>query len=49
MTNKLTEICTTKYGEVAARKVAGLGRFSPPSPVRGFEAALRAKATLASL
>ena len=44
MTNKLTEICTAKYGEVAARKVAGLGHFSPPSPVRGFEAALRAKA-----
>jgi indole-3-glycerol phosphate synthase len=43
MTNKLTEICATKHGEVAARKPLGLAHFIPSSPVRGFEAALRAK------
>lgn len=44
MTDKLTEICTTKRQEVAARKLLGLAHFAPPSPTRGFEAALRAKA-----
>jgi indole-3-glycerol phosphate synthase len=44
MTDKLAEICATKRIEVAARKPLGLGHFAPPSPVRGFEAALRAKA-----
>jgi indole-3-glycerol phosphate synthase len=45
LTNKLTEICATKRGEVAARKTLGLGHFCASSPVRGFEAALRAKAS----
>jgi indole-3-glycerol phosphate synthase len=44
MTNKLTEICATKRVEVAARKPLGLSHWSAPSPPRGFEAALRAKA-----
>jgi indole-3-glycerol phosphate synthase len=44
MANKLTEICTTKRAEVAARKPLGLSHWAPPMPVRGFEAALRAKA-----
>jgi indole-3-glycerol phosphate synthase len=44
MTNKLTEICATKAIEVAARKPLGLSHWPAPSPVRGFEAALRAKA-----
>jgi indole-3-glycerol phosphate synthase len=44
MTNKLTEICATKATEVAARKLLGLSHWPAPSPVRGFEAALRAKA-----
>jgi indole-3-glycerol phosphate synthase len=44
MTNKLTEICANKAAEVAARKPLGLSHFAPPSPVRGFEGALRAKA-----
>ncbi|MEY2944034.1 MAG: indole-3-glycerol phosphate synthase TrpC [Pseudomonadota bacterium] len=43
MTNKLTEICATKRGEVAMRKPLGLAHFIPSSPARGFEAALRAK------
>ena len=47
MTNKLTEICATKRVEVAARKAVGLAHWSPPSPVRGFEAALRARAATA--
>ena len=42
--NKLDEICATKRAEVAARKPIGLSHWSPPSPVRGFEAALRTKA-----
>jgi indole-3-glycerol phosphate synthase len=42
--NKLDEICATKHGEVALRKVAGLAMWPAPSPVRGFEAAMRAKA-----
>jgi indole-3-glycerol phosphate synthase len=42
--DKLTEICTTKHREVALRKATGLAMWSPPSAVRGFEAALRAKA-----
>lgn len=41
--NKLGEICATKRIEVAARKALGLGHWPTPSPVRGFEAALRAK------
>ena len=45
MTDKLAEICATKRVEVAARKPQGLSRWSTPSPVRGFEAALRAKAS----
>lgn len=45
MTDKLAEICATKRLEVAARKPLGLGHFAPPSPVRGFEAMLRARAT----
>lgn len=44
MTDKLTEICTTKREEVAARKPMGLTRWPAPSPVRGFEAALRTRA-----
>jgi indole-3-glycerol phosphate synthase len=44
MTNKLTEICANKRLEVAERKPKGLAHWSPPSVVRGFEAALRAKA-----
>jgi indole-3-glycerol phosphate synthase len=44
MSNKLTEICATKRTEVTARKPQGLSHWPAPSPVRGFEAALRAKA-----
>jgi indole-3-glycerol phosphate synthase len=44
MTDKLAEICATKRIEVAARKPLGLSHWAAPSPVRGFEAALRAKA-----
>lgn len=44
MTDKLAEICATKRVEVAARKPLGLGHWPAPTPVRGFEAALRAKA-----
>ena len=44
MTDKLAEICATKRIEVAARKPIGLSQWPTPSPVRGFEAALRAKA-----
>lgn len=49
MTDKLTEICVTKAGEVALRKpLASLSdldaRAAEQSPPRGFEAALRAKA-----
>ncbi len=44
MTDKLTEICGTKRMEVAARKPQGLSHWLSPSPVRGFEAALRASA-----
>jgi indole-3-glycerol phosphate synthase len=43
MTDKLAEICATKRVEVATRKPLGITHFSAPSPVRGFEAALRAK------
>ncbi len=42
--NKLEEICATKRGEVAARKAVGLATWPTPTPVRGFEAALRKKA-----
>ena len=42
--NKLAEICASKRSEVALRKVEGLSHWSAPSPVRGFEAAIRAKA-----
>jgi indole-3-glycerol phosphate synthase len=44
MTDKLAEICATKRIEVAERKPLGLSHWPAPSPVRGFEAALRAKA-----
>lgn len=49
MTDKLTEICDTKRGEVAARKAAVsiaelADRATARSAPRGFEAALRAKA-----
>ena len=44
MTDKLAEICATKRTEVAARKPQGLSHWPAPSPVRGFEAALRARA-----
>lgn len=44
MTDKLAEICATKRIEVAARKPLGLSHWPTPSPVRGFEAALRGKA-----
>jgi indole-3-glycerol phosphate synthase len=44
MTDKLAEICATKRVEVAARKPQGLSHWPAPTPVRGFEAALRAKA-----
>jgi indole-3-glycerol phosphate synthase len=44
MTDKLAEICATKRLEVAARKPLGLAHWPPPTPVRGFEAALRARA-----
>ena len=42
--NKLEEICATKRIEVAARKPRGLAHWAMPSPVRGFEAALRFRA-----
>ena len=42
--NKLAEICASKRSEVGARKVEGLAKWPAPSPVRGFEAAMRAKA-----
>ena len=45
MTDKLAEICATKRVEVAERKRQGLAHWSAPTGVRGFEAALRAKAT----
>jgi indole-3-glycerol phosphate synthase len=44
MTDKLAEICATKREEVAARKALGLAHWPEPSPPRGFEAALRARA-----
>ena len=44
MTDKLAEICATKRLEVAARKPQGLSHWPAPTPVRGFEAALRTKA-----
>lgn len=44
MTDKLAEICATKRVEVAQRKREGLSHWPEPTPVRGFEAALRAKA-----
>lgn len=44
MANKLDEICATKRIEVATRKPQGLSHWPAPSPVRGFENALRAKA-----
>lgn len=44
MTDKLAEICATKRIEVAARKPQGLSHWPAPTPVRGFEAALRTKA-----
>jgi indole-3-glycerol phosphate synthase len=44
MTDKLAEICATKRVEVTARKPLGLAHWPAQLPVRGFEAALRAKA-----
>jgi indole-3-glycerol phosphate synthase len=44
MTDKLAEICATKRIEVAARKPLGLTHWATPSPVRGFEEALRVRA-----
>jgi indole-3-glycerol phosphate synthase len=44
MADKLSEICATKRGEVAQRKAAGLPQWADTGPVRGFEAALRARA-----
>lgn len=44
MTDKLAEICAHKRTEVEARKPRGLGHWPAPSPVRGFEAALRRRA-----
>ncbi len=44
MTNKLTEICAATRQEVARRKALGFSHLPAPSPVRGFEAALRVKA-----
>lgn len=44
MSNKLAEICATKRTEVAERKPHGLSHWPAPSPLRGFEAALRARA-----
>ena len=44
MTDKLAEICAAKRVEVAARRPLGLAHYARPSPVRGFEAALRTKA-----
>jgi indole-3-glycerol phosphate synthase len=44
MADKLTEICATKRTEVAGRKPLGLSHWPAPSPVRGFEVALRSKA-----
>ncbi len=44
MSDKLTEICTAKRAEVAARKPLGLSHWPAPSPPRAFESALRAKA-----
>ncbi len=44
MADKLAEICATKRLEVAARKPQGLSHWPAPSPVRGFEAALRQRA-----
>jgi indole-3-glycerol phosphate synthase len=44
MTDKLAEICATKRDEVTTRKARGLSHWPDPSPVRGFESALRAKA-----
>ncbi len=45
--NKLDEICATKRQEVARRKAEGLAMWPAPSPVRGFEAAMRARAKTA--
>jgi indole-3-glycerol phosphate synthase len=44
MTDKLAEICAAKVGEVAAQRCIGLDHWPAPTPVRGFEAALRATA-----
>jgi indole-3-glycerol phosphate synthase len=44
MTDKLSEICAATRIEVARRKPLGLSHWPAPSPVRGFEAALRSKA-----
>jgi indole-3-glycerol phosphate synthase len=43
MSDKLAEICAAKTIEVAARKLLGFSHWTLPSPVRGFESALRTK------
>ncbi len=43
MTDKLAEICATTSNEVMRRKPLGLSHYPAPTPVRGFEAALRTK------
>jgi indole-3-glycerol phosphate synthase len=44
MSNKLAEICSTKAAEIAVRKPQGLSHWPQPTPVRGFERALRDRA-----
>ncbi|MBX9728423.1 MAG: indole-3-glycerol phosphate synthase TrpC [Sphingopyxis sp.] len=44
MTDKLAEICATKRVEVAQRMRQGLSHWPEPTPVRGFETALRKRA-----
>ncbi len=42
--NKLDEICAAKRNEVAKRKNEGLAKWPDPTPVRGFERAMRTTA-----
>ncbi len=46
MTDKLAEICATKRVELTQRKRQGLSHWPEPTPVRGFETALRARAAI---
>ena len=39
--NKLDEICATKRNELARQKTEGLGKWPEPTPLRGFERAMR--------